>query len=75
MISQKTGKPMKDYGKRRLNEKVTLETFAKEAGMDYPALYEQARSIKAAVEAKTDQNLPPPLFEKKPEPTPSPTPT
>ncbi len=64
LISQKTGKPMKEYGKRRLNEKVTLKTLAEEAGMDYAVVYQDAQNIKKAVDLKGDQNLPPPLFEK-----------
>jgi hypothetical protein len=69
LISQKTGKPMKEYGKRRLNEKgLTLKKLAEEAGMDYAVVYEQAQSIKKIVEAKGDQNLPPPVFEKKADP-------
>lgn len=67
LISQKTGKAMKEYGKRRLNEKVTLKALAEEAGMDYAAVYQDAQNIKKTVELKGDQNLPPPLFEKKPE--------
>lgn len=68
LISQKTGKPMKEYGKRRLNEKVTLKKLAEEAGMDYSALYKQAQDTKKNIELKGEQNLPPPLFEKKPDP-------
>jgi hypothetical protein len=67
LISQKTGKPMKEYGKRRLNEKVTLKQLTEEAGMNYEEVYKKARDIKAGIEAKGDQNLPPPLFEKKEE--------
>jgi len=74
LISEKTGKPMKDYGNRRLKEHVTLKQLAEEEGMDYAPLYEKAQTIKKAIEAKGDQNLPPPVFEKKPDPDPSPTP-
>jgi hypothetical protein len=69
LISQKTGKPMKEYGKRRLNEKnLTLKKLAEEAGMDYAAVYKQAQDIKKNIELKGEQNLPPPVFEKKPDP-------
>jgi hypothetical protein len=74
LIAQKTGLPIKSYGKRRLNEKVSLRQLAEEAQMNYEELYDKAQTIKAAVEAKGDQNLPPPVFDKKPEPTPEPTP-
>ncbi|MCB4755762.1 MAG: hypothetical protein LHV69_01785 [Elusimicrobia bacterium] len=66
LISSATGKPLKEYGKRRLKEKVTLRQFAEEAKLDYDALYRQARAIKEGIEAKGDKNLPPPVFDEKP---------
>ena len=65
LISQKTGKPMKEYGKRRIKNQVPLKDLAKEAGMDYGELYSKARRIKGEIEAKGDINLPPPIFEEK----------
>jgi len=66
LISQKTGKPMKEYGKRRLKTQVPLIDLAKEAGMDYAELYKKARTIKSEIEAQGENNLPPPIFEEKP---------
>ncbi len=76
LIAEKTGKPLKEYGKRRIKNKVLLRDLAQEAGMDYSALYRKSREIKAAVEAKGAENLPPPVFEEKPknEKTPEPGP-
>ncbi len=66
LISTTTGKPLKEYGKRRLKEKPSLRELATEAKLDYDALYLKARRIKEGIEAKGDTNLPPPVFEDKP---------
>lgn len=63
LISMTTGKPLVDYGKRRLKENVTLKTIAEEASLDYPSLYQTVRTIKEDIEAEGDNNLPPPVFE------------
>lgn len=70
LISSGTDKTFKDLAKRRLKEKISLEALANERGIDYNKLYLDVRKIKEQIEAKGDQNLPPPVFE-----TPSPTPT
>jgi hypothetical protein len=62
LISEKTGKPMKEYGKRRIKDHVPIRTLAQEAGMDYSELHKKARQIKTEIEAKGDKNLPPPVF-------------
>lgn len=70
LISTHTKIPLKDYGNKRLKDKVKLRTLAEEAKMDYDALYKQARTIKEQIEEKGDSQLPPPVFEPQPTPTP-----
>jgi len=66
LISTATGKPLKEYGNRRLKDKVLLRDLAKESGLDYQTLFQKARAIKEEIEARGDKNLPPPVFEKVP---------
>lgn len=72
LISKSTGTGFKEYAKRRLKDKVLLKDLADEAKLDYPTLMKNAKAIKEGIEAKGDQNLPPPVFEASPSPSPSP---
>lgn len=73
MISTTTGKSIKDYGRRRLRDKVTLKALAQEAGLDYGTLYRVSRTIKEEIESRSPDNLPPPVFDiPTPEATPPP---
>ena len=62
-ISHSTGVPLKDYGKRRLKDKVSLRDLAAEAKMDYDTLEKNVRTVKEAIEAQGDTLLPQPVFE------------
>jgi len=62
LISEITGTPLKDYGKRRLKNDFTLKEMAEEAGLDYVTLYKTVGVVKKGIEAKGDKNLPPPVF-------------
>ena len=70
LISKATGTNFKEYAKRRLKDKVLLKDLADEAKLDYPTLMKNAKAIKEGIEAKGDQNLPPPVFEASPTPEP-----
>ncbi len=70
LIAKATGASFKDYAKRRLKDQVPLKDLASEAKLDYPTLLKNVRAVKEGIEAKGDQNLPPPVFE--PSPTPEP---
>lgn len=61
-ISSHTGVLLKEYGKRRLKNEVTLRELAKEANMEYEPLYQRAQKIKTEIEALGNENLPPPVF-------------
>ncbi len=69
LISSATGTYFKDLVKRRLKDKILLRDLAVESNLDFNTLWTQAQSIKATIETKGDQNLPPPVFA-----TPAPTP-
>lgn len=87
LISKATGTNFKEYAKRRLKDQVLLKDLADEAKLDYTTLMKNAKAIKEGIEAKGDQNLPPPVFEasptpeprrnrkSKPKPSPSPSPS
>lgn len=64
LLSKMTGTPLKDYGNRRLQERVRLEMLAEEAGIDYVTLHKAAQVVKEGIEAKGARNLPPPVFGK-----------
>jgi len=68
LISSATGKPLSEYGKRRMRERVSLRTLAAEANLNYDALHARASAIKVQIEAKGDRELPPPVFEPKAKP-------
>lgn len=63
MISKSSGTVLKELGKRRLKADTALKTMAAEAGLDYDTLYRVVRVIKEGIEAKGDNNLPPPVLE------------
>ena len=63
MISSSTGKPLRDYGNRRLKTNVTLEELAAEAHIDHAKLISEARGVKEQIEAMGETDLPPPLYE------------
>lgn len=62
-ISSATGKPLKEYGQRRLKEKVTLRDLAAEAHLDYEDLLKRAQGIKKRIEFLGAEMLPPPVYE------------
>lgn len=66
LLSKTTGKPLKEFGKRRLKEDVTLKTMAEEASLDYATLYKVVGFVKEGIEAKGENNLPPPVFQSPP---------
>lgn len=70
LLSQSSGKTIKEMAKRRIKDKILLKDLAKEAQVDFEQLYSKARSIKSDIELRGESNLPPPIFE-----TPSPSPT
>lgn len=69
LISSATGTYFKDLAKRRLKDKILLKDLAAESNQDFNSIWNQAQSIKTAIESRGDQNLPPPVYA-----TPSPTP-
>lgn len=71
LISSATHVPLKEYGKRRLKDKVSLHQFADEAHLDFEDLHNRAKELKERIEAMGEENLPPPVY---PEPSPSPIP-
>ncbi len=71
LLSSATHVDIKDYGKRRLKDKVTIQQFADEGHVDYDDLMTRSREMKRRIEAMGDRNLPPPVY---PEPSPSETP-
>jgi hypothetical protein len=56
-----------------MKDRVSMKELAAEANLNYDDLAKEAREIKIRIEAKGDQNLPPPVFEV-PSPTPLETP-
>lgn len=70
LVAKATGTSFKEFAKRRLKDQVPLKDLAAGAKLDYPTLLKNVRAIKEGIEAKGDENLPPPVFE--PTPTPEP---
>ncbi|MCG3203393.1 MAG: hypothetical protein KCHDKBKB_00050 [Elusimicrobia bacterium] len=62
-ISSATGKPLKDYGQRRLKDKVSLRELAAEAQLDYSELHKRVKEFKTRLEFLGDDLLPPPVYE------------
>jgi hypothetical protein len=58
LIANSMEKSPKDLGNRRIKDHVSMETLAKEAGLNYQELAKVAREIKTEIESRGDKDLP-----------------
>lgn len=64
-IAEHSKKPLKELAKVRLKDNPTLRSMAEKEGMNYDVVYAESRELKGQIESLGDQQLPPPVFEKK----------